>query len=96
MSGGHYDYKYMELVYLADEIKGDFSKDGKYKSEITEKEHDYLSDASEIEKNIILQEVKSLIRSLRFTAKRVKELEWYLSGDHGANSYLTNLSKLTR
>jgi len=103
MSGGHYQYKYYKLHELADCIERDFLKDGKYmeedwsnlnslgKHDVIEK--DRLSDATPEQKEIILDEIKNLIKDLRNCAKRSKELEWYMSGDTGAKTYLERLKE---
>jgi len=93
MSGGHYDYRYNRLNDLADEIERDFINDGiQYKND-GDHEYDMLSDATNEEREIILDEVKRLIVDLRNLAIRAKELEWYISGDTGATSYLKRLEK---
>jgi len=106
MSGGHYNYAYYHLDELADQIEGDFINDGKYLGEdwsheisnsfdlkYPNKEYDRLEDATLEEKPIILNEIKSLIRDLRKCSKRAKELEWYMSGDTGATSFLRRLNE---
>jgi len=84
MSGGHFDYGYRHLEYLADDIEADFIGGLKYRGE-------YVPDK---EQAIILAEINALIGDLRSCAKRAKELEWYMSGDTGATSYLDRISKL--
>ena len=105
MSGGHYDYKYFRIEELADDIEREFINDGKFmeedwaapapdwdkKRELIEQ--DMIGDATEEERPIILKEVSSLIEDLRKCSKRAKELEWYMSGDTGATSYLERLKK---
>jgi hypothetical protein len=97
MSGGHYQYQYRYLEYLADEIERDFINDGviceKYGND-TDHKYDLLSDATDEEREIILDEVKRFIVDLRQLAIRAKELEWYTSGDTGATSYLKRLNEL--
>ena len=103
MSGGHYDYSYSHIDMLADSIEADFLNKGKYMTEDWSVpynqagdrpmiEEDHLNDATEEQKPIILKEVKSLIKDLKDCAKRARELEWYLSGDTGASSYLERLN----
>ena len=103
MSGGHYDYQYSHVSSLADDIERDFIRDGKYIGEdwggdrpcggrTPTKEYDRIGDASEEERPLILDEIKSLIKDLNACAKRAKELEWYMSGDTGATSYLKRLN----
>jgi len=106
MSGGHYDYIYFKLDELADFIEKDFVNDGKYMTEdwsadynsyFEERptiEQDRLFDANIEQKQIILNEVKSLIKDLKTCAKRAKELEWFMSGDTGPESYLERLQKI--
>lgn len=89
MSGGHYDYKYFEIEQLAFDIENDFENDGKRKDEYTE--WDMLSDTTSEEKNIILKEIKSLVKDLKNVAVRVKALDWFMSGDTGPTSYLEEL-----
>jgi len=103
MSGGHYDYIFSTIELLADNIEGEFIKDGKYMTEDWSipynqagdrpmVEADHLYDATEEQKPIILKEIKSLVNDLKDCAKRAKELDWYLSGDTGASSYLERLN----
>ena len=103
MSGGHYDYKYHALNELSDAIEQDFLKDGKYMTDDYSVPHigfsrhpqvgaDRIGDATEEERPLILAEIKSLIADLKKCAFRAREIEWYMSGDTGATSYLKRLS----
>lgn len=96
MSGGHYDHKYFKLEELADDIERDFLKDGKYMAEdwSTRKmvEHDRLEDANDEQREEILKEIRSLQLELRRCSFRARELEWYMSGDTGVESYLERLT----
>lgn len=105
MSGGHYNYLYHRLDELADYIEQDFLNDGKYVdedwsaelafyNEKPTKEYDRIGDAKPEERPIILKEIKSLINDLKNCALRSKELEWYMSGDTGATSYLERLKNI--
>lgn len=105
MSGGKYDYAYFRISELADNIERDFVNDGEFEVEdfLVEDEgfnekpirkSNRIADATEEEKNIILAEVKSLIKDLKNCALRAKEIEWYMSGDTGATTYLKRLKKL--
>lgn len=104
MSGGHYDYTYFKVQELADYIEQDFVNDGKFMQEdYSQKEYfgirpeieaDRIGDATEEERPLILEEIKTLIEDLKSCAARAKELEWYMSGDTGATSYLERLKKL--
>jgi hypothetical protein len=103
MSGGHYEYKYHVIDDLAEEIDREFENDGKYMSEdwSTERlgreipmiENDHLDGATPEQKEEILSEIKSLVATLKDAAFRAKELEWFMSGDTGFESYLNRLNK---
>jgi len=104
MSGGHYDYKYFRVAELADDIEREFINDGKYQDtdyDIVEefpnygerptKEYDRLGDATPEQRKIILAEIRQLVADLKQCSFRAKALEWYMSGDTGAESYLEQL-----
>ena len=76
MSGGHYDYKYHYLNDLADEIANDLDSGSMYENTNTAEDRLWIR-----------EEVHDLIDQLRDCAKRAKELEWYMSGDTGIESY---------
>jgi hypothetical protein len=102
MSGGHYQYKYHTIDDLAEEIDREFENDGKhmitdysvewidYKRPMIEA--DYLEGATPEQKEEILAEIKSLVATLKDAAFRAKELEWFMSGDTGFESYLRRLN----
>ena len=96
MSGGSLDYGYQYLNNLADDIEESFINDGKYTdyylygSDDTG-ERDRIGDATPEQRVIILAEVRQLILDLRRNSHRAKTLEWYLSSDLGATSYLERL-----
>ena len=106
MSGGHFDYQYYRIEKLADNIEREFINDGKYIGDDWEDdrpyyskprkeiEYDRLEDASPEERELILTEIRLLIPLLRNCSKRAKELEWYLSGDTAATSYLERLKEI--
>ena len=102
MSGGHYEYKYHAIDDLAEEIDREFEKEGKYMTEDWSGEYyakrplieaDYLDGATPEQKDEILSEIKSLVATLKDAAFRAKELEWFMSGDTGFESYLERLKK---
>ena len=65
MSGGHYQYSYTTLNQLADDIESDFLDEGiRYKND-GDHEYDILSDATDEQRVIILNEVKQLIIDIR-------------------------------
>jgi hypothetical protein len=105
MSGGHYDYKYYQLNYLADDIESDFLNDGKYTDDDysaptnffgdrPQKEFDRLASATDQQKMLILDEVRKLITDLRKCSDRAKELDYLLSGDNSPSTYLEKLNKI--
>jgi hypothetical protein len=99
MSGGSLDYSYQRLNDLADDIERYFVNDGKYKEEYRNGDEDdgwrdRIGDATPEQRVLILAEVRQLIEDLRRDSKRAKTLEWYLSGDLGADSYLARLAKI--
>ena len=101
MSGGYYNYKYHQIDDLAEEIEREFENDGKYMTEdwsvesFNRKpliEKDYLGGATPKQKEEILAEINSLVTILKDAAFRAKELEWFMSGDTGFESYLRRLN----
>lgn len=93
MSGGSLDYAYQHLNNLADDIEKSFINDGRYTDDYLSGpddtgERDRIGDATPEQRVIILAEVRRLILDLRRNSRRAKILEWYLSGDLGATSYL--------
>ena len=102
MSGGSFDYGYFKVQMLADEIENMFVNDGKYEDEDYTHDgfgkrpmttYDRIGDATPEERELILDEVHKLIKDLNNCAVRAKELEWYMSGDTGATSYLQRLKE---
>ena len=102
MSGGHYNYKYHAIDDLAEEIDIEFQNDGKYMTEDWSVECfgrkplievDYFDGATQEQKEEILSEIKSLVSILKDAAFRAKELEWFMSGDTGFESYLKRLKE---
>lgn len=84
MSGGTFDYKYQHLQHLADEIENELERNF----------GGYIDDEKEDFKTLLKFECDALIRDLTMDSKRAKELEWYLSGDTGAETYLNRLKKI--
>ena len=94
MSGGHYDYQYSRINSFIDDIEGDFANGGIKPKTKYDEEYDLLCDATDEERVIILEEVAKLITDLRKCSNRAKELEWFLSGDTGATTYLERLKEI--
>lgn len=80
MSGSHYDYKYNQLNWLADEIKEDIEVNILESDKMTGNNYFYGSTSEERAK---LKEIMKTIEiDLRNLAKRCKDLEWVMSGDN--------------
>lgn len=96
MSDISIDSRYSQVAMLADDISVIFAKDGKYDSENRgEKiECDVLVECTGEQRAYILVEVRSLITSLKKDSKRIYELEKFLEGDTGAESYLERLKEI--
>jgi len=103
MSGGHYDYKYHHIDDLSEEIEREFENDGKYMTEdwsaerlgreIPMIERDHFYGATPEQKEEILSEINALVVTLKDAAFRAKELEWFMSGDTGFESYIRRLNE---
>jgi len=99
MSGGHYEYQYQAIELLTEQIEREFEKDGIYKSEDWSAEGsktplidaDYFEGATKEHREYLLKEIKSLITDLKLISQRAKELEWFMSGDTGIESYIERL-----
>ena len=90
MSGGSLRYQHHNLTLLAEDIErkvlpGD---DEDYVGD------NWLFDATSTEKVRIMGEWQSLVAELKKNAKRAKALEWFLSGDTGIRSYLSDLDRI--
>jgi len=105
MSGGHYDYTYFKISHLAEQIEREFENDGKYMVEdfsvsnsftyeTPMKEEDHFKGATEEQKAQILSEIRSLVNDLKKVADRARELEFFMSGDTGFESYLKRVKKI--
>jgi SAM-dependent MidA family methyltransferase len=86
MSGGHYEYKYHVLHELADEIRHDIAEDGK--------PNEYELDGVWRYDPRILEIMKDLAAQTEHLAKHLRELEWFMSGDYGTDSYLAAHDKI--
>lgn len=80
MSGGSLDYGYYNVHILADEIDRKFADDNAM-----------LDDVDAKSKKEILREVESLCRLLRNCGDRARNLEWFLSGDIGVDTYIKRI-----
>jgi len=87
MSGGHYDYTYHRINSLVDDIELDFYGE----TEESESCAMRLEGATEEQRVIILSEVDKLIRDLKDVSRRARNLDLYMSGDYGHDSYIGEL-----
>jgi len=106
MSGGDLNYEYFRLEQLAENIDEKYIKtDWTYEEydwlqpeSITGNRPlltiDILEGATPEQRAAIKKEVIELVETLRKTAKRAKELEWFVSGDNGIETYLNNLKEI--
>ncbi len=88
MSGGSFDYGYSHVDMLADEIERKLVSDCRRPGDKWDDGYDYLNDCTPEQRETVKAEMTSLMNDLRRNAKRARELEWYFSGDHSADSYL--------
>ena len=58
-----------------------------------ERPSSFCSGVAPEQKEEILMEIKSLVATLKDVAFRSKELEWFMSGDTGFDSYLRRLNE---
>ncbi len=97
MSGGRFDYAQYHISEIADAIESELKKQGKPKSE-----DDLWSNEECYEKypeqkfyythpKEIQDEMRNAIRILRQAAVYAQRIDWYLSGDDGADSFLDRL-----
>lgn len=99
MSGGHFEYNERHIFNIADEIEVILQNDCKYIDDVwrdgrfQQTEFDRFEDATELERMKIMLELESLVNDLRKVYSRVREIDYYLSGDTGATSYLERLNK---
>ena len=82
MSGGHYNYKSLELAYLAGEIDDDCDR---LSMNSPPDEWGYVRKAEPPE---IIAAMRQCANDLRALGERAKAIEWYLSGDYGPESIL--------
>ena len=95
MSGGSCDYKYSDLNDLAEIINDYVNKDFKdcYNDGYS---YDRLEEFNKDQRLRVLNESMSLVRELKVLSCRAKALEWLLSSDYGAESYLKELDRIEK
>jgi len=76
MSGGHYNYAYLTIRTLVEDIRGDIDSH--------EEDNEVLSDNVKTAMHKLATELESM-------AHKVKALEWFMSGDSGENRFLAEM-----
>jgi len=76
MSGGHYNYAYLTIRTLVEDIRGDIDSH--------EEDNEVLSDNVKTAMHKLATELESM-------ANKVKALEWFMSGDSGENRFLAEM-----
>lgn len=97
MSGGHFDYNQFHIRQIADQIQYELDKQGKPK---THQEHVYNSDRIinqqkyyEVHPKQVQKKMQQAIELLNKAHAYVKNIDYYLSGDHGTKNFLSSLAK---
>jgi hypothetical protein len=93
MSGGHYDYARFKIMAIRGAIEADFVNKGKFVCEYEGREKHHLKDrgAKIGHQRIIVNEISDLLNSLDDVARRVNNLEWFMSGDSGVEEYINQI-----
>ena len=81
MSGGHFEYQEYRVTDIAETIRGEYIKYSTSGSNKDGESWEKLPDE-------ILNEMKDLYQTLELAYKRVHNLDYFLSGDHGEDTYL--------
>lgn len=107
MSGGKFDYKQLHIKSIAEELQELVDEDFRYEYETRDysdphvfeetvlRKVDRLDDCTPCERELIKQEVTTLIKELNTAHAKVHALDWYLSGDTGIKTLLEEFKKLT-
>jgi hypothetical protein len=85
MSGGYFDYKYCQMEYLADEMEQEIANDFGMK-EKGDYQYDSLGECGE-EREYMITYFKKSVKDLRKMAKKWRDIEWFLSGDYGYDTF---------
>lgn len=85
MSGGALNYAYYQLEALAEEIA----------EKLKNNEVQFGNGLTKMEQQEVIAEINNLIADLGSASARVKNLEWWLSGDFGEKDYLDTINQKT-
>ena len=99
MSGGFFDYDQYRINNMADNLEEELNRQGK------EKEKDdlyfdigYYADYPEemyypIYPDLVQEKMREAVKHLRLAAIYAQRVDWYLSGDDGAEDFLERLDE---
>lgn len=99
MSGGHFDYNQFHIRQIADQIQYELDKQGKPK---IHQENVFTADNIishgqqkyyEVHPKQVQQKMQQAIELLNKAHAYVKNIDYYLSGDHGTKNFLSSLAK---
>ena len=88
MSGGHYDYAFGRVRDLADEIYRDVEK-------LSVSRTNDWGETLEPPPEAVLDAMRRCAAALEVVAEAARDVEWYMSGDHGDET-LVNIAKAWR
>ena len=95
MSGGHFDYHQYKISNIADEIELYIDKcERKEKKDwgYTDKDGNYIQYIYE-EPEEVLNQFREAVKALRRAFVYAHEVDWYLSGDTGEDSFLKRVKE---
>ena len=87
MSGGHFDYQEYRITDIAETIRGEYIK---YSTSGTNNCEEFPHSWEKLPDEI-LEEMKDLYQTLELAYKRIHDLDYFLSGDHGEDTYLETI-----
>jgi len=91
MSGGAFDYKQWQIMYIAEDIDQLIKQDFRRKD--TEPIYDRIPCDTTEKRQAIVDEAKRLSADLRAIYNRVRNLDYLLSGDDGPETFISRLKQ---
>lgn len=88
-----YNNARLQIMAIKGAIEVDFVNKGKFVCEYEGREKHHLKDkgANTSQQRIIINEIDDLLNSLDDVARRVNNLEWFMSGDSGVEEYVKQI-----
>lgn len=88
-----YNNARLQIMAIKGAIEVDFVNKGKFICEYEGREKHHLKDrgANTSQQRIIINEIDDLLNSLDDVARRVNNLEWFMSGDSGVEEYVKQI-----